>query len=102
MVNTANEGLDDPSNVSLLHYKAKLAIGISNNFWPFVKYRGVPDDTGKLVRSIDQFEEKLTEYHANFDESNERKIIRGLQHLLNEFVDVQGEVEDYCGPYLRK
>ncbi len=73
MVNYANDGLDDQINVALLGQQAEIAASISNDVWGRISVRA-PEDAKKLGRSIDKFNEKLTEYDANFGELNDRKI----------------------------
>ena len=96
MVNYANAGLDDQLNVALLGQQAGIAVSVSNEMSSSIS-ADAPENAKKLVRSIDKFDEKLTEYHANFEELNERKITRGLEDLIDEFLDVQGKAENYCG-----
>ena len=96
MVNYANAGLDDQLNVALLGQQAGIAVSVSNEISSSIS-ADAPEDAKNLVRSIDKFDEKLTEYHANFEELNEQKITRGLQDLIDDFLDAQGKAEYYCG-----
>lgn len=98
MVGYANAGLDDELNVRLLYQQAEIAASISNDVWGRLSFR-VPKDAEKLGRSIDKYNEKLTEFNfdANSGQLNDRKTYRGLEDLVDDFLDVHGKVEDYCG-----
>lgn len=96
MVEYANAGLDNQVNVILMGNEAGITAGVSNGDWR-TRNLPAPTDNKKLGRSIDKFNEKLTEYHANFEEASERTITRGLQDLIDDFLDIQSDVEDYCG-----
>ncbi len=102
LVSYVNAGLDDPWNVSEMRKQAGIDIPISDSL-----LRGAsdglgfgavaPEDAKKLGRSIDEFNEKLMEFDADLEELNERKVTRRLQDLIDDFLDVQGKAEDYCG-----
>ena len=96
MVNHSNDGLDDPLNHYNVGFYAHVAASVGNDMWSTISVRA-PEDAKKLGRSIDKFNEKLTEYDAKFEEASDREILRGLEDLVDDFLDIQSDVGDYCG-----
>ncbi len=97
-VNYANAGLDNPGNLRQVQFYAEFAAAPFTERW--YSNPRLTSKSEKLHRSIEDFGVELTEFHTNFEQSSNRKIQRQLKNLAGDFVDLHGDFEDFCEPYL--
>ena len=91
----ANADLEIPINVQLMKQQAMFAVEAGER-----TPSQVPQDAKKLGRSVEKYHEKVTEFHGDLDQASAKKIHRSLGNLVDDFVDLHGDFEGFCEPYL--
>ena len=96
LIADAEAGLEHPIDFQIMEQQAMFAFEESERFVP---QQPTPPDAKKLGRSIENYHEKVTEFYENFDQSNAKKVHRGLENLVDDFPDLHSKFADFCEDY---
>ena len=97
LIADAEAGLEHPVDFQIMEQQAMFAVEAGGRL---PAQDQTPKDAKKLGRSVEKYHEKVSEFYGNFDQSNAKKVHRGLENLVGDFIDLRDDVEDFCEPYL--